>query len=361
MSRRVVYTIDTRTLVLSVLVISNLGLMFLRMDSVTLSAQRKASVPKMGPALQHYNYEQSRWDRAIQDADEMLRRSAVSGEIPVCLRPDTLATADLVNRTLQDIAATPSNPFHLHFPVLNMGMPKTGSTTLASFFECVGLNGTHQEITNGRGEREFEGLCMRDAVQVGLPPIETCSSGHQYMMQLDADWPLGYGASRKAKYGPYTSTERDECFFPQLSLLEEFHQEVPQATFVMNFRPIKDWVKSMKKWSKPPLMERFRQCHFPNLPRGVPRDLDNETEVMKAMEHFMCSHVLHVRQFVEDHPSHALVELDLYDTDTATAVMSSLFPAKTTNETCWGHANKSKGKKKNKQKAGQQLSNVTIT
>ena len=104
----------------------------------------------------------------------------------------------------------------------------------------------------------------------------------------------------------------------------------------------------MKGWTKQKasMLERFQQCHLPNLPRGVPDDLDDELGVMTAMGRFMCSHVLHVRQFVKDHPSHALIELDLYDTDTATAtaVMSSLFPAKTAHQNCWTHANKSKGK-----------------
>ncbi|KAL3914618.1 MAG: hypothetical protein SGARI_000029, partial [Bacillariaceae sp.] len=316
MSRRK-NAIDTRTLVLGFLVLSNLGTIFQRMDSVT-SPERQTSTPAMvAPQIQK-SITISRWERAMQDADEMLLSSAITGEPPDCLRPDTNATAALVARALQSKTATNDDPSH-SLPILNMGMPKTGSTTLAAFFQCVGLNGTHQEIVNARGEKDFEGLCMRDAVNAGLPPIETCSRDQQYMMQLDVDFPIGYAPSRRYTNGPYISSRRDECFFPQLSLLEEFHHEVPQATFVMNFRPMQDWVNSMKEWGKPPMIQRFRQCHLPNLPRGIPHDIDNELEVMKAMEQFMCSHVLHVRQFVEDHPNHALIELDLYDTDTAVA------------------------------------------
>ena len=124
-------------------------------------------------------------------------------------------------------------------------------------------------------------------------------------MQMDAEFPFGYARHKKITQGPSMSSLRDECFFPQLSLLEEFHKEMPQATLIMNFRPLQDWTKSMKGWTKQKasMLERFQQCHLPNLPRGVPDDLDDELGVMTAMERFMCSHVLHVRQFVKTVPA----------------------------------------------------------
>ena len=88
------------------------------------------------------------------------------------------------------------------------------------------------------------------------------------------------------------------------------------------------------------IMERLQQCHLPNLPRGVP-DLRSEPERDTAtkkrtanhtdvLEHtrtqFFCSHVLHVRNFVRQHPTHNLIELDLYDEATPT-ILDRLFPS----------------------------------
>ena len=89
----------------------------------------------------------------------MLQLSLVSGETPSCLQPDTNATTGLVEKVLQSSTVSSLlHPLRLPLPILNVGMPKTGSNTLAAFFQCVGMNGTNQEIINAEGEKEFEGL-----------------------------------------------------------------------------------------------------------------------------------------------------------------------------------------------------------
>jgi hypothetical protein len=125
-----------------------------------------------------------------------------------------------------------------------------------------------------------------------------------------------------------------------LSLLEDIHAENPNATFVINFRPIHDWIHSVLTWGDS--IERFQQCHLPNLPRGFPEDLNDPTSVEETMTQFFCSHVLHIRQFVELYPSHALIELDLYDTEGTASVMSTLFTSsagKKESKKCWGREN----------------------
>jgi hypothetical protein len=222
-------------------------------------------------------------------------------------------------------------------PIMNLGMPKMGSTTLAAFFQCVGLKGSHQylrdEINNSK---KLEAICFRDAARLGLPPLQQCAPNEEFLMQMDAEYPFGYGQETG-----YSTKWRDECFFPQLELLEVFHEEVPEATFVLNFRPIRDWIKSMKNWNA--MVLRFSKCNFPNMPRGIPKDVRRPDYDLAL---FWCSHVLHARHFVQEFPSHILIELDLYDSNTSATVLSSLFPnhieaaAAEEEESCWGHANK---------------------
>ena len=264
------------------------------------------------------------WEIAIKEAKELLN-AREDNDLHSCLVPDKKKTLALVS----DICKTGSL---LPLPVMNMGMPKCGSTTLYEFFKCSGFRATHWQ----KGTTDFEGLCMRDAANVGLPPIATCGPDVQAFMQFDVEYPFGtngnfFGSKKK----------RDECFFPQLSLLEELHAEDPNATFVMNFRPIDDWIRSLANWA-PSMLKRFRLCHLPNLPRGFPQNMTDEQDVRDTMSQFFCSHVQHLRNFVKEHPSHALIELDLYDNQGSSDIMGTLFPS---SNICWGHGNKSPGKK----------------
>ena len=97
------------------------------------------------------------------------------------------------------------------------------------------------------------------------------------------------------------------------------------------------WIESVSKWND--LLKRFQLCHLPALPRGQP-DVKDKKSVRKAMERFLRSHMVHVRNFVKSHPSHALIELNLYDAEVSSSVMDSLFPSDGSKSTCWGHRNK---------------------
>ena len=285
----------------------------------------------------------SSWDKAILEAEVQLRNEA-----PSCLIPDKAKTAGLVKRALEEqrrvdpARRTNKHPHGavslLPLPVLNMGMPKCGSSTLFEFFDCIGFASTHWDLNTN----DFEGMCMRDAVNAGLPPLATCAKQVDALMQFDVELPFGH------KFPKFKSnSHRNECFFPQLSLLDELHEEAPNATFVLNFRPINDWIHSIVGWSD--MMHRFRDCDLPNLPRGQPTNLTDKDGVRETMALFFCSHVLHLRTFVESHPSHALIELDLYDTEVSSLVMSALFPSppgKLSSSECWKHKNKSKPPKK---------------
>lgn len=289
----------------------------------------------------------SSWDIAILEAQELLSninidihaKNSTQNDLPSCLFPNKKKTSTMVQNLLtgNPNSANSSSPL-LPLPVMNLGLPKCGSTTLYNFFRCIGLRTTHWAVNT----EFFEGLCMRDAVNAGLPPIKTCAPHTDAFTQFDVEFPFGY-TNAHSDIAPqfYSYAKRDDCFFPQLSLLEEIHAENPTVTFVMNFRPIHDWIRSVRGWGD--MMKRFRACNLPNLPMGYPKNPKNETQVFATMTQFWCSHVQHVRNFVEAHPSHALIELDLYDTDHSKEVMSALFPSSTQGKSkCWKHRNKSK-------------------
>jgi hypothetical protein len=293
----------------------------------------------------------SPWEKAMLETEELLSRHASKFSLPSCLIPDKSKTAALVKDALKrqrkvGPATRTSNDHPIQgsslvpLPVLNMGMPKCGSSTLFEFFDCIGFATTHWQLNTN----QFEGLCIRDAAIAGLPPLATCAKTKDALIQRNLD----------------------ECFFPQLSLLEEIHEENSDATFVINFRPIRDWVTSVLGWKD--MMDRFRDCDLPNLPKGQPapsnstnnsnnnnNNIEDEKDTRDTMMRFFCSHVLHLRNFVESHPSHALIELDLYDTEGSKDIMGALFPSapgKQPSSQCWKHENKSADKIKKTSNSG---------
>mmetsp|Transcript_11707 Transcript_11707/g.17890 ORF Transcript_11707/g.17890 Transcript_11707/m.17890 type:complete len:222 (+) Transcript_11707:2-667(+) len=188
----------------------------------------------------------------------------------------------------------------MHLPVLNMGMPKEGSSTLQDFFKCAGFRASHSQCGN----------LMQKAAQNGENPLSACNTnwGGELHMQLDISRP-------------------PTCYYPQIQLLDEIHRGSPNATFILLFRPVMDWIKSIDHWQD--MRKRFVKCDLPGLPEGVGGRMED-------MVQWHCGHVQHVREFVAHHPSHALIELDLYDTERNQRVMSTLFNA---SSECWGHSN----------------------
>ena len=290
------------------------------------------------------------WAHFMQQSQQMLSEHKRSGsnELPACLRPDTAATLELVET--KGYAKTKK----LLLPAVNMGFPKCGSTSMTGFFGCAGYKASHQFVSELRfSQNDWEGVCMRDAVNLNLPPISSCCQGKDALLEMDVSYPFLYKRSAS-----FDRVSRDECFWPQLSILPQMYADVPDATYLLMFRPVKDWIRSAVNYRAK--MNRIRVCNLPNLPVNVPNDLNNTHEVTESLTEFWCSHVLHVRQFVKDHPSVNLLEMDLYDPNRTSYVLSSMFPLlnkkRPANSTaadhildttessrrCWGHANANK-------------------
>lgn len=132
--------------------------------------------------------------------------------------------------------------------------------------------------------------------------------------------------------------------FPQIQLLDELHDIAPNSTFIFTFRPIHDWIKSMEVWGKPTKMfVRSKSWVVPGLQKFVD---SVRTDHKLNLAKFWCSHTLHMREYVKEYPSHALIELDLYDKNGTESLMFDLFqhdakPLRHT-QSCWAKANANK-------------------
>lgn len=224
---------------------------------------------------------------------------------------------DLLNVTLQNTKlATAANELlralPLPKPVLVVGLPKAGTSSIHSFFLDSGHSSVHWK--NGVPNTPWRvGTCMKQAADAGKPLIAWCGNYSVYA-QMDVTDPQL----------PDTG-----CHYPQITFLLELHQEAPNATFILNRRNFTDWASSVYRWDvkgRDQLGERWVACK-PFGPSSTSRE-----ELIQWHK----DQIQRVRQFVLDHPTHALVEVDIQDA-AAGGLMSKAFGV---DIKYWGQANK---------------------
>ena len=237
--------------------------------------------------------------------------------IPKCLKPDTVATRALANRIRTERRTTQHS--NVALPILNVGYPKLGSTTLHTYFNCIGIPSDHGQ--NG-------------------PKMNNRTKHQQPLF----DSP---GAPQKAAYMQLDTTYWDKGIYPQISLLDELHDDYPNATLVLNFRPIQDWLASLSNWHG--MRSRLQYMTIPGLIltdaqrhhrhhalrllqhntslRTLRKEMGDVAITNQQLARWVCGHVNHLREYVHWYPSHTLLELDLYDTIGTSRVLFDIFQA----------------------------------
>ncbi len=193
--------------------------------------------------------------------------------------------------------------------VINLGMPKMGSTSLHSYFECGGYTSVHLDWCGKNEKYKFCGDCIEESIQAGLPPLSMCKQVDSYA-QIDG--------------GPENLV--------QVNYLNEIVRGVPNATFVLTFRNMTKWYISLTNWVgknyKINLRTRFERANITGLPAGVGRNVSEFSD-------FYCEYVKRVRKEVALYPGLELIEIDIEDP----MVGWQMEEAFGINHTCWGRSN----------------------
>ena len=231
----------------------------------------------------------------------------------VSLLSEALAESESVAKSRSARCATHYAPPNPQQPALVLGLPKSGTSSIRSFFSCGGHNVSHW--TCGRqpgllfGSRAvFCADCVRENLRRRQPALDGCG-GFDVYSQLDHIHPP------------------DACFFPQVSALEALSQDYSSATLILNVRPVNRWLRSIKSWYRHGSMaERMASCDLPGLMSGSDGDL-------KA---WYVQHIRRVRRFAAARPCHRLVEVHI-ENKSAASIMHNAFPS--ISASCWGHFN----------------------
>lgn len=194
------------------------------------------------------------------------------------------------------------------FPIIVVGMPKCGTTSLADYFRCGNLRVSHHDCPG-----QPCGICVKSNAQNAVPLLQGCGEFEVYA-QLDVD-----GID-----GP------DYCYFPQIELLDGLLDNYPNATLVLNVRPVRHWIDSVNKWNN--LRSRLVQCEITGLPSGHGAE-DNE------MELFFHKHVERVFKAVSRRHAQRFVLVDI-ESPYASHILEHSFRI---NRACWGKSNRNPG------------------
>jgi len=191
--------------------------------------------------------------------------------------------------------------------IINVGMPKCGSNSLYQYFHMGGFYSRHYHC----GQGGYCGRCIYSQVKEKQPLLSNCGN---FTVWTQMDF-----------------TNGGLCIFPQITLLDELYNENPNATFILPFRNVTGWIKSVTNW--PPNHPNYRVrinnlCDFTEI--GIERKSLMEDKNMAAL---YCNHVKHVRQFVHDHPSLTLIEFSIEDQN-AGDILERYFGV---NASYWGH------------------------
>lgn len=215
-----------------------------------------------------------------------------------------------------------------NLPIYAVSLFKSGTTSMHRFFECGGMSSVHYAY-----KRVILGECVRDRQQKGKTPLLDCWSEQ----------------GRKFDVFHEGSTLPKDCYDPAVWALEALYDSYPNMTFLLARRNLDEWFESITYQRVYP--DELLQCRnlWPVQPVYRPDELipvkshrTNRTEVLphqtlnpQDLKLLYQWHTEHVRQFVREHPSITLVEVEL-GSNTIALELEAAFGI---NARCWGHSN----------------------
>jgi len=239
-------------------------------------------------------------------------------------------------------------------PVITVGFPKSGTTSLHNFFTCSGVSSQHfcccgDESDHPPCSKKTMAVCVLENMAQGRKMLEGCGDYEAYC-QIDGERPV----QRKRSPPDFnrngvlledgslefhdlsTPAGRQEMyrhFLPQHFQLQRLHEDYEAATYVLPLRNSTEWAISALNWFQ--MRGRFvneYMAHNSSLQRP------GKAGAMQFLVRIYNEHTEYIRQFVKAHPQHKLIEFHISD-PSAGEKLADAFGLQY-NAACWGHHNK---------------------
>jgi hypothetical protein len=225
-------------------------------------------------------------------------------------------------------------------PVINVGLPFQNHDLLTRFFQCAGFDsinadGNCPQVLNYELESILDrscGRCFQQALDRGQSMLESCKANptNKHHGKATAVW------MELADISWSTHQQDFTCVVPQCEYLEQLSQEAPHATFVLPvMEDIHSWLDHLISKYPPTVGGQESTLNYGvlldtkcpyegltgSLAHAVQQSSDNALPLplvtilggdLKArLAQFACNHMQRIRQFVKDHPSHTLIEVNV--------------------------------------------------
>jgi Sulfotransferase domain len=244
----------------------------------------------------------------------------------------------IVKQTIEARSHDISPKLPLPLPIIVVGYPKSGTTSVSSFFRCAGIMAQHYCCCGDVSDRPpcYTNATMAECISNNLnnkrPILEGCGDYPVYA-QLDGEM-----KSSGINHIPMSH------FLPQHFHLDELHDYDPNATYVLPLRDAMAWAESVINWfnMRKRLVSAYRLHQIPQA-FDVMKPKKNITRMREFLRDIYMNHTETIRQFVRQHPSHTLVEFDIAQPNAGT-IMSQAFGLPSE---CWNHENKNNKKNLN--------------
>ncbi len=247
--------------------------------------------------------------------------------------------------------------------IINVGFPKVGSASISKLFQLSGFSNSHYICQSSNLDQEgqaddndieskFCGPCFEKNLheeqqkQQRRRQEEDQTYSNTARTSSTSTRAISSILSNCGNYTVYTELnylEDGRCIFPQVQYLNELYRDASDATWILPFRNVTAWVKSVTGWRNMKL-RLLHNCTFPDL--GFPSSRSRSRTVsIPALTDFegdldlinlYCNHVKQIRQFVDEHPTLSLVEFSIEDPYVGT-YLANIFPG--VNATGWGQTN----------------------
>jgi len=274
-----------------------------------------------------------------------------------------------------------TNSLKVGLPILNMGLPKSGDTSLLDMFSCAGLKASHyhckrpsidakpyptavEASAKCRNETACRCKVFGNCTGTGLTteptdayplhnPFHYCKT---YGMCDNEDLPKHLrpaGFENITYKDPYCGScimnnvlnedaplagcgdfdvfaqldgpwQEGKCFLPQIFSLNKLHEAYPDATLLLPTQPVAKWVKSHAMQRGSEMRQLLGAC---NLPTCGPACVDSDN----LFSAFYTEHTLAIRTFAKKY-GHTLIEVDVEAEDAG----EQLADATGLGSSCWG-------------------------
>lgn len=215
-------------------------------------------------------------------------------------------------------------------PILVVGLPKAGTSSLFEFFHCHGVYSQHWYCCGPQDRADQPGSggpihgpsymshCLLENLESGSSSILDGCGDYDAYTELNGPH-LIPADSKSTKRQQKQQKLPDGIFLPQVYHMQELYDAAPTATWILNLRPVDDWVRSVMNIPAHRLLEQFQQevakhnvtaattTTTSALLRGR-RERD-----VQFLKDFYQSHVDRIQKFASEHRQMTLITVNITD------------------------------------------------